>query len=328
MTNTAPIENSAVLNTPENVSGTAIILIGHGSLRSASGASMIRIAARLRTEGLCPGINTEGLCPGINTEGLARVVEPAFLNFSRPTLADALQRCAEQGAHRVVIQPYFLIAGAYVRHDLPQLVERTLVDFPQLAVTVAEAFGHHAALVSLARDRVLEAAPALTQQTKGTEAAHWGLLLMAHGTPLTEANAPLEQILADLLSTTGIPQGCAAYLDCNSPTIPAGIDRLARAGVQNLVALPYFLHLGRHVREDLPTLLEAARARLPQVNIIAAQHLDYDLRLVDVIRTRLADHLTQLDQTANQTPVQTPGMHTEPVTVASGRLITSPITGE
>lgn len=248
---------------------SAVIIIGHGSLRSASGASMIRIAARLRAEGITGRSNIQ--------------VEPAFLNFSRPTLVDALARCAEHGVEQVTIQPYFLIAGSYVRNDLPQVVEQALARFPQMHVEIAPAFGHHPALVDLARQRICEAAPELAR------AEGWGLLLMAHGTPIAVANAPLYATLRDLQETLGIEHGRVAFLDCNAPDIPTGVDQLAQAGAQQLVTLPYFLHMGRHVREDLPGLIAQARAARPRLPIVEARHLDYDLRLVDVIRDRLLE---------------------------------------
>ena len=64
--------------TTENCSFmNAIVLIGHGSLHSDSGASMIRLAARLRQRGVAP------------------IAEAGFLNFSRPTIAEAVAKvCA------------------------------------------------------------------------------------------------------------------------------------------------------------------------------------------------------------------------------------------
>ena len=44
----------------------AAIIVGHGSLRSDSGSAMIRIAARLREQGVAP------------------IVEAGFLNYNRP----------------------------------------------------------------------------------------------------------------------------------------------------------------------------------------------------------------------------------------------------
>jgi sirohydrochlorin ferrochelatase len=246
---------------------TAIILIGHGSLRSASGASMIRIAARLRAE------------------GLAALVEPAFLNYSRPTLADAVAKCAAAGATSLVIQPYFLIEGVYVRNDLPALIRRVAADYPGLSFAVAPVLGDHPALVDLARDR----AGAALNDLSGAGPTH--LLLMAHGTPLARANAPLGRVAAALADALALDAAAIAYLDCNRPDIPAGFERLVAAGARRIVALPYFLHLGRHVAEDLPGLVAAAQSSHPGVAIALAHHLDYDPRLARAVADRVATRL-------------------------------------
>lgn len=243
-----------------------IVLIGHGSLRSASGAAMIRCAARLRERGMAP------------------VVAPAFLNYSRPTLAETVARLCDQGVSRIWVQPYFLIAGAYVQQDLPALVRRVAADHPDIAFTVGEALGAHPALIELAWARV-QSALAVAQPAAN---APRGLLLMAHGTPLPAANAPLAVIAEQVARRGSFAQHTVAYLDCNAPDIPAGFAALAAAGAAQIVALPYFLHLGRHVAEDLPRLAAQAAAALPQVTIVHAQHLGYDPLLVDALAATIA----------------------------------------
>lgn len=240
----------------------AVILIGHGSLRSASGASMIRIAARLREWGIAP------------------VVEAAFLNYSRPTLADAVAKCQAARVTQIVIQPYFLIAGAYVQHDLAALVAQVAATVPAIQFEIAPVLGDHPAMIQLAQTRVAAALPANT-------AATTHLLLMAHGTPLPAANAPLASIAAQLAGALGLANYTVAYLDCNAPTIPAGFAQLVAAGAEQIVALPYFLHLGRHVAEDLPTLVAEAQQTYGNTKIILAQHLDYDPRLAETVQARV-----------------------------------------
>ena len=280
----------------------AVILIGHGSLRSASGASMIRIAARLRERGIAP------------------LVEAAFLNYSRPTLAEVVAKVAIAGATAVTIQPYFLIAGFYVQNDLRALVNAVSAQFPTLTFQLAPVLGDHPALTSLAQRRVQAARDDIQgkrerhsdqiwwrkpQHSDESPSANAGrgdssflpgqaqtprndndapaLLLMAHGTPLPAANTPLYPIAETLVHNLGLGASRVGYLDCNTPTIPAAINDLVAGGAQSIIAFPYFLHLGRHVAEDLPQLIADAQAKHPDVAIHLAHHLDYDLCLVDAV---------------------------------------------
>jgi sirohydrochlorin cobaltochelatase len=243
----------------------AVILIGHGSLRSASGASMIRIAARLRAR------------------GVAAVVEAAFLNYTRPTLAETVTKIvaaktAETEITNITVQPYFLIAGVYVQNDLRTLIAEVNAQFPTLTFQLAPVLGDHPALTSLAQRRV----QAALDEGNGTISP--SLLLMAHGTPLPAANAPLYTLAETLAGNLKLTGSCVGYLDCNTPTIPAAIDQLVAGGAKEIVALPYFLHLGRHVAEDLPALIAAAQTKHPDITIRLAHHLDYDLCLVDAVQ--------------------------------------------
>lgn len=112
---------------------------------------------------------------------------------------------------------------------------------------------------------------------------------MAHGTPLLAANAPLEQIAGRLAAASDYFRVQVSYLDCNEPTIPTAIDSLTGQGAARIVALPYFLHKGRHVQDDWPRLLDEARGNHPNVHIAEAAELGYDLRLRESIAERIRD---------------------------------------
>ena len=228
---------------------------------------MIRLAARLRERGVAP------------------IAEAGFLNFSRPTIAEAVAKCVAAGATSVTVQPYFLIDGVYVQQDLPSDVATVAAQFPQLTIRVAPCFGFHEKLAAIALERVQAVDPA-PGAANGTQSA---LLVMAHGTPLEHANQPVRQTTAWLHAKTHYSLAATAYLDCNTPRIADAIDDLAAQGARKIVALPYFLHRGRHLRQDLPQILAAARRRHPLFTLLEAPHLDYDLRLADVITDRISE---------------------------------------
>jgi sirohydrochlorin ferrochelatase len=243
---------------------SAAVLVGHGSLHSDSGQAMLQIATLLREQGVAP------------------VVEAGFLNFSQPTMGEAVEKALAQGVEQVIIQPYFLIEGYYVRNELRQVV-RTLAEQHQLVrFTIADVLGDHHAMFTLACKR-LAAADRGGQRAEESS----GVLFVAHGTPLDDANAPIERLLQRVCDRAGYRQASIGYLDCNQPDIPTAFDQLVATGVRRLTVLPYFLHLGRHVRTDLPALFAAARQRHSGVDIQIAHHLDYDPLLAQVAGERL-----------------------------------------
>jgi sirohydrochlorin ferrochelatase len=244
---------------------TATVLVGHGSILAASGTAMFRIADHLRTQGVTP------------------IVEAGFLNFSQPTFADAVAQAQTQGADHIIVQPYFLIEGHYVARELPTLVQTVAASHPGLRFILGGVLGSHPALVQLACERLSAINPEPNADT--------ALLFVAHGTPLADANAPIEQVLNRVAQQAGYGRALIGYLDCNEPSIPAAFAHIAATGVSRIDVLPYFLHLGRHVRTDLPAHFAAARATHPQVDIHIAQHLDYDPLLAQAVAERTLESL-------------------------------------
>ena len=246
----------------------AIVLIGHGALNKASGASMIRHAALLKRN-------------ANNPDGVADFATAGFLNFSQPTFQEAVQRCADKGATDIVIQPYFLIQGYYVAKVLKDLVDEAKVAHPEIDFEKLEPFGDHPALAKLAFKRLQEAEADLEPEPNST------IVLMAHGTPRPDANAPLYKI-GERLENLSKRKVRLAFMECNEPTIPEAIKQYVDEGVKRIELLPYFLQRGGHVRNDLPEIFAAAQSDYPEIQFLLAQHLDYDELLLDVIRDRLS----------------------------------------
>lgn len=249
----------------------ALVLIGHGALNKTSGASMIRHAALLKRT------------PN-NLDGVVDFATAGFLNFSQPTFKDAVQRCVDKGALKIIVQPYFLIHGYYVKKVLKELLDEAKVAYPAIRFEQLEPFGDHPALAKLALKRLQEAEIDLASE------ANSATVLMAHGTPHPEANAPLYKI-AERLSKLSERSVRLAFMECNEPTIPDAIATYIEEGFKRVALVPYFLQRGGHVRGDLPDIFEAARLEYPQTDFLLAQHLDYDELLLDVIRDRLASAL-------------------------------------
>ncbi|KPL90341.1 sirohydrochlorin chelatase [Herpetosiphon geysericola] len=241
-----------------------LLIIGHGSLLPASGATMLRLAARLRER------------------GVAALAEAGFLNYSQPDLAQATARLVEQGATEISVLPYFLIDGYFVQVTLRQQVEQIASYYPHVAFNLAPAFGEHPALAQLVQKRADQAWPAL-------EYAQAGLLILVHGSPRPASNAPIQAVAERVLQATPWAAVQVCFMDLNEPSIPAALDELIAQGLEQIVAVPYFIQFGSHVREDLPEIIQAGRERHVHVQIVLAQHLDYDELLIDVLTDRAAE---------------------------------------
>ncbi len=115
----------------------AILLFSHGSVLCGAERNLLDLAKRMKERGDAP------------------VVEVGFLNYTEPTFAQAVATCVAQGATRIVIAPYFLVAGKFVVKDLPGEIAAARAAHPTIAFVVADVIGFHETLA----DAILDAAP-------------------------------------------------------------------------------------------------------------------------------------------------------------------------
>jgi len=116
----------------------AVVLLGHGSRVPTAGQAMEQVAARLREL------------------GTFALVEVCHMSMQEPTLADALETCAKEGASKVVIVPYFLHEGAHIREDIPGMLREKAAEYPDMTLILGKHLGYDESLVDLVERRAME----------------------------------------------------------------------------------------------------------------------------------------------------------------------------
>ncbi len=113
------------------------------------------------------------------------------------------------------------------------------------------------------------------------------LLVMVHGSPRPVANEDMFRVLEVVKERRAFDIVEAGFMECNAPTIPDAIDACIAQGAQRVVAVPYFLHTGTHVADDLPTLLDEAKERHPGVEIAMGRYIGTSPTLTDILADRV-----------------------------------------
>jgi sirohydrochlorin ferrochelatase len=118
---------------------TALLLLAHGSREPEANEDLHYVATEMRRR------------------GEFAIVEAAFLELAEPSILVGASRCVEQGAHRVVMLPYFLSAGVHVRRDLTAHREQLAARFHGVTFLLAEPLGQHPQLLEVVAARASEA---------------------------------------------------------------------------------------------------------------------------------------------------------------------------
>ena len=91
-----------------------------------------------------------------------------------------------------------------------------------------------------------------------------GIIIVDHGSKVAAANERLERLCEAYVKTRAPKHWVVrpAHMELASPSISEAFDALVEAGCATVVCHPFFLSQGRHVREDVPALLDEAASRL------------------------------------------------------------------
>ena len=93
---------------------SAYLVVAHGSREPSSARDFFDFLDRLRP-----------FCPG-------RAVRGAFLELSRPAVAEAIEGCISEGIRQIFVVPLMLFAGRHVREDIPRAIEEAKAKHPDV----------------------------------------------------------------------------------------------------------------------------------------------------------------------------------------------------
>lgn len=114
------------------------------------------------------------------------------------------------------------------------------------------------------------------------------VILIGHGSRAEGADDDMEKIAAGLRETLG---GIVATCRMSGRGIPFAevFEQCIRQGAKSVIVLPYFLHFGIHLREDIPEILRENGRRYPEVRLVLGKHLGYDDALVTLVAKRIGE---------------------------------------
>ena len=116
----------------------AVILLAHGSVLCGSGEALWEHASRL------------------NFTQQYELVEVGYLNYTAPPFLQSVERCVLEGATRIIVCPYFVLPGKFVRVDVPQAIQAAKAAYPSVEFVVADVIGADPRLA----DAILDSASA------------------------------------------------------------------------------------------------------------------------------------------------------------------------
>ena len=114
------------------------------------------------------------------------------------------------------------------------------------------------------------------------------VILIGHGSRAAGADDDMERIAGCLRAAAdgGIVDLCRM---AHGTSFGEAFERCVRQGAKTVIVIPYFLHFGIHLRQDIPEILREAVMKHPEVRLVLGRHLGYDDALTVLVEKRIAE---------------------------------------
>ena len=111
----------------------ALLLIAHGSRRKQSNEEVVVLADKLKQ----------------NCAEQYNIIHAGFLELAETLIPDGIKKCVDDGATSIIVLPYFLNSGRHVVEDIPNIVEETRPDDPDVEIKIAQHLGASGLMIDL-----------------------------------------------------------------------------------------------------------------------------------------------------------------------------------
>jgi sirohydrochlorin cobaltochelatase len=247
------------------VTGTAVLICGHGSRDPEAIAEFELLAGALR-----PRLPLFDFATG-------------YLEFARPTIRDGLAELAAGGARQILAIPGMLFAASHVKNDLPWEMNTFIADNPGIDVRMARDLSIDPKLLQAASERIGSAVPNSAIRRSDTL-----LVVVGRGTNDPDANSNISKLARMLWEGMGFGWAEVAFSGVAHPRVDAALARAARLGFPRIIVFPYFLFTGVLVKR-IYAQTDAVAHLFPEIEFIKALYLRDHPGVLDAFSDRVEE---------------------------------------
>lgn len=177
-----------------------------------------------------------------------------FNETSFPLISDTAEDMVADGCDRIILLPFFVASGLHVTRDIPMKhlgLPRDATDGTSniggkdVEIHIEQPFGDEPLLTTILSERIEEL------RTPGKDTR---VLVMGHGSRLS-FNRDCVKLNARRLEEMGYGKVRVGFNEFDEPKIEDVIPEMIRDGAEEIIALPLFISLGKHLTMDVPAKL-------------------------------------------------------------------------
>ena len=141
------------------------------------------------------------------------------------------------------------------------------------------------------------------QETSGAgDGGKRAVILLGHGSRAASAADDMEKVACGLRKKLSYDIIETCQMSGRGAHFPEVFERCIAQGAAVVLVLPYFLHRGIHLLEDVPAMMREKAANFPVIKVILGHNLGFDEAIVDIL-------LKRVDEAENLCDIREMGIH-------------------
>lgn len=230
------------------------------------------------------------LCNIIRDESEYTYVDHCFLEVIPPFIEEGINKCISNNVDSITVMPYFLYPGMKLKDSVKKTVR--LCYSRNIKVVITKPLSYHTTLESLIRDRIRSAREKNNVLLSNDNC---DILVIGHGSSDRSARTAfihtVNKLKPDFRSVT------FCFLELDEPRIANGIDKIISTNPSTMIIVPYFLHKGAHIKNDVVKEINSAleNYNLENIQVHVTEHFGVDQKLVELILERAKEAEEKVD---------------------------------
>lgn len=164
------------------------------------------------------------------------IQEISFLELSSPSMEEGFLRCVERGATEVNVVPILLLTAGHMKHDIPAELSSIQTRYPQIPITLKQAFGVQENILDAIADLVRENVQDLTSED--------AILIVGRGSSDPEIHTAFSEIEKGIQERLGVAKISSCYLAAAEPKFHDGLEIMLEHSPHRVIVIPYLLFSG------------------------------------------------------------------------------------
>lgn len=244
------------------MTGTAVLIVGHGS----------RIAAA--------NVEFEDLVAQYRKQRPDRLVTFGYLELAEPLLATALAAAA-RSARRVILLPVFLLRAGHVKKDIADVVQKVQRDFPQVTFIIADALGVHPRITEIILQHALSVDSSLAKTAPQTT-----VVFVGRGSSHSDAIDDFSTIARQFAEDGHFGRVLTCFISVASPRVEEILQEVSCQKPERLLVVPYLLFAGQLINR-LQSMVQKFAMENSAINTTMIPRIGVHPKLLDVLDERL-----------------------------------------